>query len=77
MNYLELNWNCGEFIDSDAEKNEERYHATVVYDGTTYEGIVTICINPRTYEREIIKVETVNEVLFNRLANIFKPYIIS
>ena len=77
MNYLELNWNCGEFIDSDAEKNEERYHATVVHDGTTYEGIVTIFINPRTYEREIIKVENVNEDLFNRLASIFKPYVIS
>ncbi len=73
MNYLELDWNCGNFIDSNAERNEECYHATAVYDGTTYEGIVTIFINPRTFEREIIKVDNVYEDLFNRLANIIKP----
>lgn len=74
MNYLELDWKCGDFIESDAERNEERYHATAVHDGIDYAGIVTIFINPRTFEREIIKVDNVYEDLFNRLANIIKPH---
>lgn len=73
MNYLELDWKCGAFIESDAENNEETYHASATHDGVYYRGWITYHINPRTFERTIVRVEGISEDVFNRLANIFSP----
>jgi hypothetical protein len=75
MNYLELDWKCGDFIESNPLKYEETYHVTTEHEGITYTAIGTMFINPRTYERELIKVEHVSEDVYNRLADIFRPLI--